>query len=79
MSSKAIKGFDCSLPDLYRRFFLILLIRQAYLPVQAFDQAPKKSSAQKAAEAAARKAAANAAAANSLSLEEVQALLVSKH
>ena len=39
--------------------------------------APKKSSAQKAAEAAARKAAADAAAVNSLSLEEVQALLAS--
>ena len=40
--------------------------------------APKKSSAQKAAEAAARKAAADAAAVNNLSLEEVQALLASK-
>ena len=40
--------------------------------------APKKSSAQKVAEAAARKAAADAAAVNSLSLEEVQALLASK-
>ena len=40
--------------------------------------APKKSSAQKAAEAAARKAAADAAAVNNLSLEEVQALPASK-
>ena len=40
--------------------------------------APKRSSAQKAADLAARKAAADAAAVNNLSLEEVQALLASK-